>query len=100
MDQWIGDVSAVNASIPAIAWGVTTAIKRVMGDQAWFRRILPLLPALLCFGLTFMPGIGLSAPLAAKVVFALAAGGVTGTAHETLKKTVLTRGITKGNGDA
>lgn len=87
----------VSGSIPVITYGLTEALKKGFGDKDIFRRILPLLPIIMSFGLTFVPGLGMvSAPILAKLLFAIGAGGAAGSGNEIYKK--LIRGWIKGKG--
>ena len=88
MDLGIG-LGIENAVAPAVAYGITEALKKSAGDKAWFKRILPLLPAALCFGLAFIPGLGLAAaPIGTKILFAAAAGGLANSAYSVKKHTL------------
>ena len=92
------DLSIVNAAVLPIAYALTEAGKNVLGDQPWFHRILPLVPVLLCFALSFIPGLGLAtAPIGTKLLFALGAGGLTGTAYEMRKRALDAGSGSEGN---
>ena len=81
------ELSIANAAVLPVAYGLTELGKKIAGDRPWFGRILPILPVALCFGLSFLPGLGLvAAPIGTKLLFALGAGGLTGTAYEMKKK--------------
>lgn len=90
------DFSAANGLIPALAWGATSLLKNVLGDLRWFQRFLPLIPVVLSFILAFIPGIGPEGTVGAKILFAAAAGGLAGTAHEVTKRTVRGKGLPGG----
>jgi len=76
-----------NAAAPIIAMGIVQRLKAVLGDYPWFKRVLPLLPMVVCFALSFIPGLGLAtAPIGTKIAFALGAGGLSNALYELDKK--------------
>jgi len=85
------DLSIVNSAILPLAWFLIEAVKKLFGlDQpGWFKRLLPFLPFAFCFGLSFVPGLGVaSLSIGARLLLALAAGGITNSGRDVMRKTL------------
>lgn len=81
-----------SAMVPA-AYFVVGAVKKIAGpvgeNSVVFQRALPLLPVLVVFALSFIPGLGLAAaPLGTKILAAIMLGGTSGWAHKTIDQSV------------
>lgn len=84
------DLTVTSAAVLPIVYFLVEWAKKAFGDNKIFERILPLMPVLIAFGLSWIPGLGMaSAAIGAKILFAFAAGGIAGTGQQVIKKTVM-----------
>lgn len=93
------ELDLFNGAIPVIALFLTNWFKRIFGGTEWFERALPMVPVLIAFALSFIPGLGLAEQtIGAKLLFAFGAGGVSAIGHEAIKRTVKGDGMSRLEG--
>lgn len=83
--------TAYVALVPATIF-TTALVSKLLPEKIskskTYQRVLPLLPIIFAFALTFIPGMGFAAlPIAAKIGTAFLAGGGSGWMHKVWKQT-------------
>ena len=73
--------------ISALAIFFTQVIKNFIGKYSWSAPFLPIIPIVLCFVLTFIPGIGEPMTWLGRIVVSAGAGGFSAVAFKTGKET-------------